>query len=258
MCRLLGVVCNETTDFRFSLHEAERSLAKLSVEHADGWGLAVHSDQTGWELHRNPVRAGDCDRFKELAAHAKGEILVAHIRKRTVGPIGLRNTHPFRRGEFIFAHNGTIPGVDQLVARTSVERAAEVEGQTDSERLFAFLLSRIDSGGTIDEALVAAVDEAMALPDMGAANFLFSNGEALWAFRCGRTLFRLERKPKDPVRQRRVAHETEAELETPWSPRRHAILLASEKMTDEPWVEVPEGTLLRIDSGTPRLTILRQ
>lgn len=260
MCRLLGVVCNETTDFRFSLHEAERSLAVLSVDHADGWGLAVHCAGRGWDVHRNPVRAGACDRFKEVAAHARGELLVAHIRKRTVGPIGLENTHPFRRGDYVFAHNGTIPGIAALVTRTSEARTREVEGQTDSERFFAFLLTRLDEHGhdRIDEALLAAVDEAVKLPDLGAANFLFSHGRAMWAFRCGRTLHALERHPGDPVMRMRHAHETEAELETPWSPRRHAVLIASEKMTDEPWQELADGTLLRIDGRTPRMTVLRR
>lgn len=260
MCRLLGVVCNEATDFRFSLHEAPRSLAVLSEEHADGWGLAIHGRGAGWDLHRNPVRAGGCERFREVAAGARGELLVAHIRKRTVGPIGAENTHPFRRGPLVFAHNGTIPGVDVFEARTSAARRREVEGQTDSERFFAWLLTKLDELGhdRIDDALTAAVGEALEEPRLGAANFLFSNGTSLWAFRFGRTLHVLERHPGDPVVQRRQAHETEAELETPWSTRRHAVLIASEHMTDEPWREVPEGTLLRVDGGSPRVTILRR
>jgi predicted glutamine amidotransferase len=260
MCRLLGVICNETTDFRFSLHEAPRSLAVLSAEHADGWGLAVHCDEVGWDLHRNPVRAGECDRFREVAASARGELLIAHIRKRTVGPIGLANTHPFRRGDFVMAHNGTIPGIASLASRTSEERRKEVEGETDSERFFAFLLTRLDELGhdRIDDALLAGVNEALQLKEIGAANFLFSNGTSLWAFRCGRTLHVLERRPGDPVREVRIAHETEAELDTPWTVRRHAVLIASEKMTDEPWREVSEGTLLRVDGRTPRITTLRQ
>ena len=254
MCRLLGVVSSETTDFRFSLHEAPKSLAVLSAEHADGWGLAVHG-RLGWDLHRNPVRAGDCDRFKELAATARGEILLAHIRKRTVGPIGEDNTHPFRSGRFVFAHNGTISAIDSFVA--SETRRAEVKGDTDSERFFAWLLTVLDEMGDIDRALIHAVEVATKTPKFGAANFLFCNGKALWAFRWGRSLYTLERLPGDPVKLKRHAQETDADLEIPWSPRRHGFLVASEQMTDEPWKEVAEGTLLRIDSGPARMTVLR-
>jgi len=34
---------------------------------------------------------------------------------------------------------------------------------------------------------------------------------------------------------------------TRWSPSRRAVFIASERVTDEPWREVPEGTLLRVD-----------
>jgi hypothetical protein len=38
-------------------------------------------------------------------------------------------------------------------------------------------------------------------------------------------------------------------VETPWSARRVAVLVASERLTDEPWIEIPERTLLRVDFG---------
>ncbi len=45
------------------------------------------------------------------------EIVIAHIRRASFGPVELRNTHPFRR-EFggrvhTFAHNGDLPGLEQ-------------------------------------------------------------------------------------------------------------------------------------------------
>jgi predicted glutamine amidotransferase len=68
-----------------------------------------------------------------------------------------------------------------------------------------------------------------------------------YAHRFGRTLFLLERGPLDAVRLRRDS-EVGATVETPWSQRRHAIFVASEHMTDEPWQEIGEGMLLRVDS----------
>lgn len=263
MCRLLGVVSSETTEFQFSLHGAPRSLAVLSAEHPHGWGIAVHCRDTGWELHKHVSRAGECERFRDVSERARGELLVAHIRKRTVGPVGPHNTHPFQRDGWIFAHNGTIENIDWFTARTSSARAREVQGDTDSERFFAWLLTAMDrAGGQVDEAIRASVDEAVTVPRLGAINFLLSNGRSMWAFRTGRTLHVLERHPGDAVRTTRTSPETDAQLRTPWSPRRHAILLASEHMTDEPWREIEEGTLLRIDQGEPlgerpRLHVLR-
>src|SRR5688572_3599416 len=104
MCRLLGVVSTEATDYAFSLRHAARSLASLSRHHPDGWGLAVHARGRGWDVHRHPACAGDDPRFDAIAAQARGEVLVAHIRKRTVGPLGTDNTHPFSSGSWVFAH----------------------------------------------------------------------------------------------------------------------------------------------------------
>ena len=47
----------------------------------------------------------------------------------------------------------------------------------------------------------------------------------------------------------RESSETGAVVETAWSPARHAVLVASEKITDEPWQAVDEGKLLRVDRG---------
>jgi predicted glutamine amidotransferase len=60
-------------------------------------------------------------------------------------------------------------------------------------------------------------------------------------------LFLLERVPGDAVRVERESVETGAVVGTEWSPARYAILVASERVTDEPWEPVDEGTLLRVD-----------
>ncbi|QUS47087.1 hypothetical protein [Salmonella enterica] len=41
MCRLLGIVASELTEFGLVLTEAPRCLATLSREHPDGWGIAT-------------------------------------------------------------------------------------------------------------------------------------------------------------------------------------------------------------------------
>ncbi|MSP62581.1 MAG: class II glutamine amidotransferase [Myxococcales bacterium] len=255
MCRLLGVISSEHTDFRLSLREAPRSLASLSREHPHGWGIAVFTDGAGWELQKAAACAHEDDRFHEVAAGSRGTLLIAHVRKGTVGPVTLENTHPFRSGRWVFAHNGTIDDFAHLQSRISPARRDEVGGETDSELLFAFLLTRLDEANAAgapadqatDAALVAAVRALHEHPTLGASNFFLSDGEALYVHRAGRTLFLLERAPGDAVRVRRRSDETGAVIETPWSARRRAILIASEHITDEPWQEIPEPALLRID-----------
>lgn len=250
MCRLLGVVSSEVTDFRFSLQGAPRSLAALSPGHPDGWGVAVHDDELGWRITKHPACAAVDERF-EQAATKRGRMLLAHVRKRTVGPVAPENTHPFRRDRWVFAHNGTIEDRGWLEAHTPPARLAQVEGGTDSERLFAYLLGAIDGcrfAEAIDEALALAT-RAVVAHGPCSANYLLANGDTMYAHRHGRELCLLQRGEGDGVRPSRRSWETGLLVETPWSQRRWAIFLASERLTDEPWVDVEERTLLRIEAG---------
>jgi predicted glutamine amidotransferase len=255
MCRLLGAVADELVPFRLTLHEAPRSLAVLSREHPDGWGVAVYDPARGWTVQKGTLSAHEDSEFHDVAAGSRGEMLVAHIRKRTVGPVSIANTHPFQHGRWVFAHNGTLGDTSWIRARTSNGRLGAVRGETDSELFFAFLLARLDAEGLLDapasshtdRVLAHALSDALARPDLGAVTFLLSDGKVLYAHRSGRTLFLLERYPGDEVRVRRESHETGAVLETPWTSHRSAVLVASEQITDEPWLPLAERALIRID-----------
>src|SRR5580692_11413798 len=86
MCRLIGIAANEATEFRIVLREAPRSLAFLSREHRDGWGIAVFDSESGtWQLDKGIACAGEDERFHRLAVGTRGHLLVAHIRQKTIG-----------------------------------------------------------------------------------------------------------------------------------------------------------------------------
>lgn len=254
MCRLLGVLASEPTDFRFSLKDAPRSLANLSREHPHGWGIATYSDDAGWSIRKRPECALEDAVFDEAACSSRGEVLLAHVRQKTVGPMTLANTHPFQQGRWMFAHNGTIEDIAYLESQISPQRRAEVVGDTDSELFFAYLLTRLDAanltemraGPLTDAAIARAMRDALKRASFGACNFLLSNGETLYAHRCGRSLFVLRRTPRDRLLPEREVEEG-VSLETHWSPNRHAVFLASEALSDEPWEELPEGSLVRVD-----------
>jgi glutamine amidotransferase len=256
MCRLLGIVSSEPTEFRIVLKEAPRSMAVLSREHPDGWGLAVYEavGDLGWRLHKGINRASDDHEFHRLAVGSRGELVIAHIRQRTVGVTSLENTHPFHLGRWVFAHNGTIKDIEFVRNRTSEARVRQVRGQTDSELFFAYLLTALDEAqltdqpatGDTDRVISRAVKALRDRPGLGAINFLLSDGKTMYAHRFGRTLCILERSPADAVRRVRSSRDGTI-VETPWSQRRHALIVASEHMTDEPWQEVGEGMMLRLD-----------
>lgn len=239
MCRMFGLVARQAVPARALLRDAPRSLQALAREHRDGWGVALRTE-ADWLVHRGTACAGDCSEFEAVAERANAHLLVAHVRQKTVGDTALRNTHPFRQGAFVFAHNGSITEIHRLVAGASTRRLAQIEGDTDSERLFAFVLTRIDDAGDVERGVVAAVRDLHALGPIGSSNFLLSCGVTLYAHRLGRSLFALSRH---------AAAETR---------RTASVVIASERLTDEPWRELADRTLVMVDHAScgPRLRTL--
>lgn len=216
---MLGMVAARPMPVRELLHEAPRSLAVLSNEHRDGWGIATSTDGD-WQVRRSTSCAARCSDFAALA-ELRADLVVAHVRKATVGRLSLANTHPFRRDQLVFAHNGTVSAIAALVSRIAPEHLARVEGDTDSERLFAYILTHIDEAGAVGQGIARAVTAMHALGDVGSASFLLSCGERLYAYRCGRTLFTRMRGD--------------------------VTIVASEPLTEETWDEVPERGLIVLE-----------
>jgi len=235
VCRLLAIAAESPVRFHTCLCQAPRSLASLSREHADGWGAGVYTSDTGWVVERRTACAASDQRFSSIATELVGQMLLAHVRQRTVGAVSLSNTHPFQRNRWLFAHNGTINDMAFLRARTSAERLREREGDTDSELLFAHLLTRLDAAGLTDEpadertdgVVATVVRELSERTAVGSFNFLLANGDVLYCNRFGRSLYLLERP---------------ASVECA-----RTLLVASEPMTDEAWRPLSDGTLVRCD-----------
>ncbi len=210
------------TSVRDLLYDAPRSLRALSQEHADGWGVALRQGDD-WVVHRRTTCAARCTQYATMDFGAT--LVIAHVRKRTVGELAIANSHPFRHGHFVFAHNGTVaePALAELIGRTAPEHIAAIEGSTDSERLFAFVLTRIDEAGDVARGVASAVRALHAIAGLGSATFLLSGGARLFAHRLGRTLF--------------FAH------------RDGVSFVASEPLTDsDHWTEVAERAVVVIDA----------
>jgi predicted glutamine amidotransferase len=214
MCRMLGMTAARPTGVRDLLSDGARCLKALSQEHADGWGIALFRDQ--WQIHRSTACAAVCPEF----ASGEATLAIAHIRKKTVGELALRNTHPFQRGQFVFAHNGT---VETETLRIAPEHAARTVGTTDSEKLFAFVLTAIDEVGDVERGIRKA---AAMLPGLGTASFLISDGVRLFAHRLGRSLF--------------VSH------------REGLSVIASEPL-DAGWVELAERDVIVLEQAADKL-----
>jgi glutamine amidotransferase len=143
--------------------EAENALATQSTRHPDGWGIGWFVDDDAYII-KSSNAAHACDRFQRVSTRLTSHTFVVHVRRATVGNVDHLNAHPFRFGRWLFAHNGTLFGFDRLgpwmLDQTDPSLLPLILGDTDSEHLFYYLLTRLDRAG-IDRTGRAISDSAL-------------------------------------------------------------------------------------------------
>jgi len=189
MCELLGMSAHHPASITLSLNEFARHGGETGP-HADGWGVAYYEGADA-NLIRESTPAADSTLMSTLREYkVASEIVIAHIRNASFGPVKLRNTHPFRRelGGRIhtFAHNGDLPGIENRYGPEQIGFALPV-GDTDSEYAFCLLMHRLSSiWGRQREIPILQkrkqiiADFARQMGELGPANFLYSDGDALF------------------------------------------------------------------------------
>jgi predicted glutamine amidotransferase len=246
MCRLFGQHAHPGFDTCEPLCTAENALRFQSHEHPHGWGIGWYVDGSP-HVRRGLLPAHADEAFAAAGRELRSRIVVAHVRDASVGPVQHENTHPFLYDRWLFAHNGTVarygsdPDVrEALAAEIDPDLRGRIRGDTDSERLFYLFLTRLRARGALADpsvddvrraladvtALVLRVADAVPSPKPSSLNYVVSDGRILAATRHGRTLH--------------VAADTG---------KRHAFVVASERIGRAAWTEVPEGGFVATDDG---------
>lgn len=251
---------NEPTRVECSLVGAQNALMAQSrrdregLMHGHGWGVADYADGLPL-IEKNTWAAYHGEHFQKKAARVYAHTVVAHVRRATVGPPSLENTHPFLYGRWIFAHNGTVPHFDQVRARllehTDPVQHESIRGQTDSEHVFHYLLSlrAHDPDADLLEIVRVGLQQIVvwcAEIDRNAPislNVVLTDGERLVGARLNRSLWFLERDHTFvcPIcGQPHVHHKPGVGY--------RSVEVASEPLTDErEWKGVPDGSVYSVD-----------
>lgn len=134
----------------------------------------------------------DSDWVPFLAGHnLRSSLVIAHTRSATRGNRSYSNAQPFMRKlagrAHLFAHNGDLPGM--LKSKALEASRYHAIGDTDSERAFCELLDRMASiwarqnaAPPLRERFRIVASFASELRTMGPANFLYGDGEVLFAY----------------------------------------------------------------------------
>lgn len=168
-------------------------LQESGRDNPDGWGVGWYDDPRNAPLVYRSVQPMWRDAGFS-GSQARADAVLAAARHASPGSSrDTRNNAPFASGAWLFSLNGVVHGfrdgvADGLRARVSPARATGIEGDTDSELLFALVLDRLDSGASPGEALAAVVDDVESLTD-GRLNLLVTNGALVAATAVGNSLF---------------------------------------------------------------------
>jgi predicted glutamine amidotransferase len=222
MCRVFGAASKVPISVRHELISAPNPMIRQSEEHDSGWGLAVYEGADGRPPRhlRFPVAAYEDPDF-QWATDVRGRIFNVHVRRATMGGLATENTHPFCLANYSFSHNGTIWEFPNLRG-PGIPKA---KGQTDSEHFFCLLISEFDPGDA-SGSLRRAVRQVIERSPFSSLNFLFSDGELLYAYKLG--VFDLH-----------------------WLPGDGQVLVSTERLDDETWHHVQQDVLLTFDPSNP-------
>jgi predicted glutamine amidotransferase len=238
MCRLLGYVSQEKQSFNQAVGSDFAEFVTLSSVHCDGWGVAtINHDQSVAHVSRAPEAASKSEEFSKTIAASISDGALLHLRWATAGlPVSENNTHPFAYKDISFIHNGaTYPPV-ALESVISPELIPLIQGDTDSERYFYFVISKIKELGFV-EGCKAAANYIRSNVDYSSINAMIMN-EKEWVVVC----------EHHPDRAPDWAPADYYELK--YKADSHGVLVASTGWNQPGWTILPNHHMLVIDRST--------
>lgn len=270
MCELFAMSTRYPSTVQMSLEEFSRH-GGLSGPHKDGWGIAWYEErEVRIVKEANPAAGSACVRFIQSNPF-RTTLALSHVRRATRGGVALRNCQPFVRelggAWHSFAHNGDLPAIDDLFASQS--GAFRSVGETDSELAFCTLLERLRPlwlcGQPPDLTARSKVVEAFAaeLRSLGPANFIYCDGDALFAHADRRHqddgairppgLWRLSRRCPAGGDLASAGLHIEAR-----GVEQDVVLVASVPLTPEGWVPMARGDILVARAGRVEASVSQQ
>jgi predicted glutamine amidotransferase len=180
MCRLLGFVSAVPTTLAALLGSEDLTgFTELSIKHFDGWGMAW-ATENAVAVAKAPDPARTSAEFGRLAAEHLSDTGFVHLRQATPGLAVLpENTHPFTDGRIAFGHNGRVVPAASLDSLIPVEMRGLLGGDTDSERYFLAVRSKLRLGTA--GALGATAAEISRSHEFTSLNAMLVTPEALYA-----------------------------------------------------------------------------
>ena len=253
------------------VHQSFHAGEMKEILNGDGFGLGyyVHHISERPGLFRSITPAWNNNNLLYNASLIQTDCLFAHIRAASEGVISENNSHPFHYGQFLMMHNGGIPQFTRikrsLLSLLNDDLFLWIQGQTDSEHIFALLMQQVlemrGSGPPLTREqfrqcfqktfdLVQQLKEEAGIGgEVSTYNMMVTDGHRIFGTRYSsnpekqaRTLYYSAGSRfqcKEGV-SRMIQDETGV----------NAVLVVSEKLTEneEDWIPIPHNHFISVDA----------
>lgn len=174
----------------------------------------------------------------------RSTVFIGHVRLASRGSYSIQNTHPFTRPfrsrDIVLAHNGTLHGG---LSRNGLK--FHPVGETDSELTLCFVLTKLSEQRTRFTEYQKIESLLQQINRHGTMNLLFSEGEHLFCYRdqtgCNGMCITLRHAPFRRVRL--LDEDWEGHLDMEKESDLKGVIVATSKLTDEEWTDLPIGNL---------------
>lgn len=225
------------------------SLKTLGALNYNGWGLAYYNNSEPTVL-RGTLPASSDQAF-DLAAQELAEsgsrIGVGHVRRATSGASDIPNPHPFMRFKcgkwWAYGHNGGLsePALKELIGQEYLDQNPPTVGDNwsdprvvDSDLYMLYILKCVEEKDwNVTEGIAEAVSD-ITQNAYGTMNFFLTDGETIWSFRLGNTLFY-------------YYNET--------SPSYAVVASQPSTTSEEGWIELIDYNLIILNVGNPPIIV---
>ena len=222
----------------------------------DGFGIGWYREgrTTTPTVFKSTHPAWNEENLKEITTQISTPLLFAHVRAASGTPVERRNCHPFRYGQWLWMHNGSLAGFAavkrELMMAVDPSLYPAIEGSTDTEALFFLALTF----GLADDPPAAVARAVGFVEQVGRRHGIAhpvhmtvatSDGESIWVFRYSSEKATSSLYCSTDISQVRSLYPELDVLERFGSDTRFIV---SEPLRELPgaWSEVPEGSWTRI------------
>ncbi len=165
------------------------------VVNADGFGLGWYPRSGGAaRTYRRSCPVWADPSLESVAREVVSGCFVAAVRNATIGlPVIETAAAPFAENDWLFSHNGFVPGwpdsVASLAAALPTSDLLTLQAATDSALLWALVRARLHKGQLPADALVDVMLDVIEVAPAARLNLLLTDGTTIAATTCTHSLW---------------------------------------------------------------------